>query len=331
MTHKDLNRLRRQSIDKLEEKISNFNNRVKFHDDDFKAIKNKYLKLDYQKRYDRPKLSIKIENMNQLKKVNLNKLDRIYLPIIKDLSGMIDYLDKNQVQIYVWTDKILYGDDLKAYSKLIDPNIDRIRGISVSNLGTYEYFKERYNIDFNGDIGLNIFNSYTASYFLEEMDSVSLSTELNLKQINNISKRIGGNLESIVYGYIPVMISSNCPFASIKNCKDDKKCDSCKFVKAYGLYDRMGMNFKSYRKGHKSIIYNSVPLMLLDKLEEIKRSGVNIFRLEFTEELEEIDVIQSMYYDYLNGNIGYSQAKDFVEAHKEDNNITMGHFYRGII
>lgn len=331
MTHKDLNRLRRAALDQLEDTISNFNNRRAMNEDAYNLLKKKYLKVDAFERTDGFKLSIKIENMAQLMKLNLNQLDRIYLPINEALPSMIDQMRGSDLEVCLWTDKIVYHRDLENYKAIIDANINRIDGIAVSNLGTYECIKEIYDIKMYGDIGLNIFNTYTADYFLDELDSVTLSPELNLKQIHCISDNIKGNLESIVYGYLSAMITRNCPFATIKNCKNDDKCTTCQYAKGYGLYDRKGMNFKSYRKGNHSVIYNSVPLMVLDRLADIKSSGINIFRLDFTHEVEGIDAIQSMYYDYLNGNIDDKQAKDFVKDFKENNEITMGHFYRGII
>lgn len=331
MTHKDLNRLRREALEKLVDKMTNFNSPIKIDEEDYKVVKEDALRLNPFNRDDGIKLSIKIENMGQLRQLNFNKMDRIYLPINGDLESMLDEVENSDLEVYLWTDKILYHDDLEDLKRIVDLNQDRFKGIWVSNLGSLEYFKERYDKKFHGDIGLNIFNSYSASYFLNELSSISLSSELNLKQIKRISNNVKGNLESIVYGYVPVMITKNCPFATIKNCKNDDKCNTCKYSEGYGLYDRKAMNFKSFRRNGHSIIYNSVPLMLLDKLNEINDAGVNIFRLDFTHEKGEIEDIQTMYYDYLNGNIDYNHVLEFVEGYKEDKNITMGHFYRGII
>lgn len=331
MTHGDLNSLRRNALAKLEDKISNFYNRSPLDDKDYNILKTRSLEVKSFDKMEGPKLSIKVESLEQVKKLNLNKLDRIYLPVKGDLPLMIDEVQGYNLQVFLWTEKILYSHDLEKYKRIIDPVIDRLDGISVSNLGTYEFIRTNYQKTINGDIGLNIFNCHTANYFLEKMDSVSLSPELNLQQIRQINDKVHGNMEALVYGYIPAMITRNCPFATIKNCKNDDKCSTCKYAKGYGLHDRMGMNFKSYRKANYSVIYNSVPLFLLDKLGEIKDSGVNIFRLDFTDELEDIDIISSIYYDYLNGNIDQDQARDFVESYRENKDITMGHFYRGII
>lgn len=331
MTHKDLNRLRREALENLEGKISNFNNRIPINDDEYRSMKDRYLSLQPYKKDDGFKLSVKIGNIAQLKKLDLGKMNRLYLPISEELPSMLDEIKDNKLEVFLWTDKILYSEDLQVYKKIIDSNIHRIDGIAASNLGTYEFLKETYDTNIHGDIGLNIFNSHAAAFFLKDISSVTLSPELNLKQIELINKNIKGNLEATVFGYLPVMISRNCPFATVKNCKNDDNCSTCKYAEGYGLYDRKDMVFKAYRRGNSSIIYNSVALMLLDKLEDIRNSGINIFRLDFTSEDEDIELIQSIYYDFLNGNISQNQARDFVEDYKENKDITMGHFYRGII
>src|SRR5690606_12491227 len=111
---------------------------------------------------------------------------------------------------------------------------------AVSNIGTFEFVREMYDLDIHGDIGLNLFNSYTARYFNSNgVASSTLSPELTLGQINNITKNSDFSLEAIVYGYLPVMITKTCPMALVKGCKDDKECSTCNFAKGYGLKDRM--------------------------------------------------------------------------------------------
>jgi putative protease len=71
--------------------------------------------------------------------------------------------------------------------------------------------------------------------------------------------------------------------------------------------------------------------MLLDKLESITNSGIDLVRLDFTNESNHIARLQSVYYDYLNNNIDINETKNFVEQFKEENNITNGHYFRGIL
>lgn len=270
-----------------------------------------------------------IEQYNQL---NLDKLDRIYLGFYEDLDMIINELNTKNKEIYIWTDKILYEENLREMDTIIQPLKNKITGISVSNLGTLKYFMDNYELDIHGDMGLNIFNSYTAKYLYSlGINTLTLSPELTLEQIKNINQRIGGNLEAIAYGYLPAMITETCPMALVKACKDDKDCHKCNFAKGYGLKDRMDMVFYMSRTRGISTIYNSVPLMVLDSIKSILNSGISNIRLDFTWENENIHDIQSIYYDYINDLASKDDVNKFLENFKKHTNITKGHYYRGIL
>ncbi len=93
----------------------------------------------------------------------------------------------------------------------------------------------------------------------------------------------------------------------------------------------MGVTFKMDRKEGFSVIYNSVPLMVLDSLEQISNSGVDMFRLDFTNETNYISKLQSVFYDYLNKDIDVNRVKAFMDEFKQETFITNGHYFRGIL
>ena len=127
------------------------------------------------------------------------------------------------------------------------------------------------------------------------------------------------------------MTTKTCPMALVKGCKDDKECTTCNFNKGYGLKDRMDAVFYMERKQGFTTIYNSVPLMVLDNLNSVYKSGVETARLDFTRETEDIKSIQIAYYDYINGLIDDSEVREFVEKFRFNNKITNGHYFRGVL
>jgi putative protease len=70
--------------------------------------------------------------------------------------------------------------------------------------------------------------------------------------------------------------------------------------------------------------------MILDRLDEVQKSGVTSFRLDFTFE-ENITEIQEMYYDYLNKIVDRNEAVRFMDEFKLKNEVTNGHFFRGVV
>ncbi len=74
----------------------------------------------------------------QFKQLNLNKLDRLYIGFYDKLEKAILEVKAYGKEVYLLTDKILYNRDLNSLKDRIEPVIDMIDGISVSNLGTFQ-------------------------------------------------------------------------------------------------------------------------------------------------------------------------------------------------
>ncbi len=327
-----LNVLRRKAIDELDSKVSDFNERIDLESAKYKENKNNILKFTNAKSKSKKKLSIKVDSISQFHQLDLSKLDRIYLGFYEGLELIVNNLKEKGKEVYIWTDKVLYHDDLIKMYNIIKPIENIIDGISVSNLGSLKYFKDNFKVKIHGDIGLNVFNSYSAEYLNSlGLDSITLSPELNLVQIKSITDNTNIKIESIVYGYLASMTTKTCPMALVKGCSNDNECITCNFNKGYGLKDRMDATFYMERKQGFTTIYNSVPLMVLDNLDSVFKSGVETTRLDFTRETKNITKLQLAFYDYINGLIDELTMKDFVEKFRFDNKITNGHYFRGIM
>jgi hypothetical protein len=86
------------------------------------------------------------------------------------------------------------------------------------------------------------------------------------------------NAEKIIYGNIPLMNTRNCVI---------KNCSSCVNGKSFYLTDRTGAAFPVFcGYEHSNIIYNSVPLWLLDR--PVGCSPVIIFTTESQKRQAEI-------------------------------------------
>ncbi|MCL1878080.1 MAG: hypothetical protein FWF80_04415, partial [Defluviitaleaceae bacterium] len=87
----------------------------------------------------------------------------------------------------------------------------------------------------------------------------TLHPELNMAQIRDIEKCI--DTEAVIYGTLPLMKMKNPPNA-------DK------------LSDRIGTSFPL----HNDKLYNSVPIFMADRLNEVEKCGISHGRLIFTNE-----------------------------------------------
>lgn len=327
-----LNELRRIFVEALDREYANFNDRGPVDKKAYEANKINFFNFKKDSKNEDNNISIKVSNLEQFNQLDLNKLDRVYLGFYEGLDNVIDKIRKYEKEVYIWTDKILYKNDLQNIAQNIGPFINDITGISVSNMGSLEYFKNKFNTRLHGDIGLNIFNSFTLNFFNSMgLSSATLSPELNLNQIKNLLKMTDGEAEAIVYGYLPLMVMKHCPMALVRGCVDDSNCGTCKFAKGYGLKDRIGTTFYMDRKEGFTSIYNSIPIMVLDNLDKVFKNGLSLARLDFTIEKENIKEIQSIYYDYAKGIADEELVKQYLTEFRKTNKITNGHFFRGVI
>jgi putative protease len=327
-----LNLLRREAIEKLDKLVDNMNHRKPIDEEEYNIKRKSYFKYQGKKKDLENKISVRVNTVEQFNQLDLNKLDRVYLGFYENIEKAVNKVQEQGKEVYIWTDKILYQKELDKLGELIDSLKENINGISVSNLGSLKYMQDRYNVRIHGDIGLNVFNSYSLNYLKDAgLGSITLSPELNLNQIKKINEHSDAFTEAIVYGYLPVMVTKHCPMSLVKGCKNDKGCESCQYAKGYGIKDRMNITFKMDRRDGFTNIYNSVPLMVLDSLKQIYNSGVSMARIDFTTESKNIRSIQRAFYDYSKGIIDDNGAREFIESFRENTSITNGHYFRGIL
>lgn len=326
---KELNELRRRAVLQIQERILRSRRSSELSKEEYLLAKEQAVDLT-RKNNAEIGLSIRVSSQLQLDQMDLSKIDRVYLGFNENIENNLKLLKAHEIETYYWTDRILYQKDLEGLGKIVRDNYDLIDGISVSNLGSIMYFKS-FGKRLHGDFGLNAFNSYTSDYFDDYgLYSQTMSVELNLGQIGTILRKVGGVKEAIVYGYLPSMIAKNCPMAVVKGCRDDSECRNCRFAHGFKLRDRMGKDFAMERGEGFTTIYNSVPLMVPESLNSIKEKGITLFRLDFTIE-DDIREIQILYYDYLYGNISRSEVDEFMKRYKLRNEITNGHYFRGVL
>jgi len=131
----------------------------------------------------------------------------------------------------------------------------------VGNVGHFELLKD-LPFRLHGDFRLNLMNSFSADEF-SFLEDVILSPELNLPQMRDLR----GKKRVIVYGRLPLMLLE-------------------KSVGAKALRDRRGVVFPVGKEGGRDLIFNSVPLYMADRGNEMKEKGLTAQHFLFTTESE---------------------------------------------
>lgn len=233
----------------------------------------------------------------------------------KDAIRINDLEDISDVNLYILTPGIIKGE-FNSIVDVIEKLKNKISGIITSNAGIINIYKSQLNVI--GDYKLNIFNSQALSFARRDMGIVSLSLELNRREIKEIMKNKINKVACSIYGKTELMVSEYCPIGSTFGAKSkDKECNGVCTKDTFTLVDRMNESFKVMTDNYcRSHILNNVPLNLIEEMEDLKVMGIETFRVDFKDESssEVRDVL-----DMLKGNCAIDGKL-----------YTKGHYKRGV-
>ena len=316
-----LNQIRRDAIESLSEERVAIKNR---------AYKNKEIAYNPKSfvRDDEVKLRAKVKNIDQLKAiVNYKEIDAIYYEDINTLGEAKTIANENNMNLIYSVPRVLRNKDYKILNKLDkNSNIE----VQTGNLGCVSLFKD------NGiyiDYYLNSFNSETINHYKQEgAKTICISQELNLTEIKETLKHTDAEIESVVYGYTPLMISEYCPMGVlVRDCKKDKRSAICN-KSVYALKDSKSEVFRITQDIFcRSSIYNSKPLCMIDDLIDVKNAGINVFRLDFTfEDASQVKEVVEAHIEVINNDFEMDTKANQFYNNLEKVGITKAHYYKGV-
>lgn len=240
----------------------------------------------------------------------------------------IDIFNKSQDSIDINNLKV--SDDVKIYlllpeiikteftyiCKIIDNNLDKIKGIITDNAGIINRYKNLLEII--GDYKLNIFNSEAVKFYREDLNNVTISMELTRGEIKEALKDKIQGISYVIYGKSELMVSEYCPIGSSFGGKNTtRECNGACIKDEYYLIDEKKAKFKVMTdKFCRSHILNSYATNLVSEIEELKKIGIDTFRVDFKDE-DSIEV---------------NKVLDMIEGKTSINseNYTKGHYKRGV-
>ena len=315
-----LNQMRRDCIELLDKERVSIKNR---------KYKNKIVKYKpvLYNRNKQQEISVKVKNLEQLESALECGVDRIYY---EDTNT----IDKGMSLAMKYNKKVIYSAPRiirnKEYNHLAKANNVGVESVQVGNYGSIDYFKDKkLNIDYY----LNAFNSETINYYKEiGADTLCISQELNINEIKETIKYTDINIESVVYGYTPLMITEYCPMGVIvRDCKKDKRVAKCK-ESIYALRNSKGDEFRvSQDIFCRSTIYNSNVTCMLDNLYELHEIGINVLRLDFTlEDKETVKEVIEAYQEVLSNDYKLATKATKLYNKLDEKGTTAGHYYKGV-
>ena len=216
-------------------------------------------------------ISASVQNKAQLDTAVNSKIRYIYL------EEDVEFEREDGVQYFLAMPYIFRENTIKRYEKMYTEIEKKYDGILIRNWESYAWLKRHeYQKEIRSDYNLYIFNRKTK----EELRRLGIargtaSVELNDREL----ARIGIEEQVLIaYGYQPVMISAGC----IQ--KTSASCDGKGGV--LSISDRYQKKFvvRRYCRDCYNVMYNSAPLFLADKAEEVHALAPAELRLDFTTE-----------------------------------------------
>ncbi len=235
-------------------------------------------------RCDAPVLTVSLRTAAQLTDDLLDAAPAVvYLPLEEALRARraLSALQGSGIEPAVMLPRVYWDRELAQ----VEQGLQTLRAAGVQtalvpNLGGIAAGR-RANMRLRGDYGLEVANRLSAAMYRRlGLESVTLSFEQRLSRLREQEKPLPSEL--IVYGRAPLMITENC----IYEARDGVCRKSCRLEQA--ITDRRRASFPVVRAfGCRNEIYNSVPLWIADRRDELNRCGAWALRLSFTMEAPE--------------------------------------------
>lgn len=331
---KSINNLRRSALEQLSSRRIEIPNRNKKFDIE-QALKLLPNQINNKKKALDPEIIAGIRDLDNAKSALAAGVDTIYIlgdynykanqKLIDEVASLCKAEGRS---IYFVLPQVTRNQEVKHIETMLAGALERWNdlGIVISNLGHIPLARRLKPSLTRGNFSLNVVNSLTANHLSTQgIDSLCISPELNLSQIKELAERSTVDMEGLVYGYIPAMITEYCPNSTAEDCRSCKRRNG-----SYGIVDERDKLFRVINMGNcRNLILNSDVLCVYDNLSSIIDSGVSKLRLDFYVEnnKEVFDIIEA--YKQKLQNLTNNMEHDIINSIKQ-RGFTKGHYFRGI-
>lgn len=295
MPVKQLNELRRDALDQLQDMLLQSHKRNK--QEIISAIDQKADSLCKSTSNHEPAIRTLVYSKEQLNALLCSglKIERLYVPAdlfyLKqaDVNEVISQGKTEGIEIYLSMPRIIRTRD-DAYLSFVKEIMNAFDGILVKNLDTLYFLqKEGYQGRIDTDFMLYNWNKSALQFFDGFRDEFTYPLELSLREIKEL-----GNCNGIyvVYGRTPMMVSANCIRKTTGECRQNANS----FTQS--LKDRYRKELPVYANcAHcYNEIFNAVPMSLHKDFSQLIKNNFTRFRLDFTDESAKKTVEITEYY-----------------------------------
>lgn len=299
-----LNELRREGIKELTEKIQ-----MQYRREEADCETETKKTVEKNSTGKECSISASVQSKAQLEAAVNSGVRCVYL------DEEIEFERENGVQYFLAMPYIFRERTIRRYERMYAKIEEKYDGILIRNWESYAWLRQHaYQKEIRSDYNLYIFNQKAK----EELKDLGIGQGTAPVELNDRELAELGIEEQafIAYGYQPVMVSAGC----IK--KTSASCDGKGGVLT--ISDRYQKEFtvRCYCRDCYNVMYNSAPLFLADKAEEIRKLMPAQIRLDFT--VENKEQVREICKIYMNA---FTEGKKMEPQIRE---YTRGHFKRGV-
>lgn len=210
---------------------------------------------------------------------SFNKMEIVFVPLF-DCYRNIDIVkthQQNGIYVAVEIPRGMFSREEKIIDALLFAKKNGITDALCHNIGAV-YICKKLGIKTHLSYAMNIANSLSLKWAKDYgCEDVELSFELDIKRIKRLRSDIQTGLYG--YGYLPLMMTRNCPVKSGKNT-----CGTCK--NKLKLQDRKGELFTLKCDKVVTEILNCVPLILPKELNDANNHDFTVFHMSVENSVE---------------------------------------------
>lgn len=324
----ELNHLRREAVEAFTQSI-------------LKKTKHKIAKIEIQPQTAKKgkllqkKVNVLVHTLEQFEvAVKQKGVHTIYIESTQELEERLEFAIETAkrygVLCYVALPRIDREEatDKTRLQKYVASEIDGFLVRSAAQYGAVQKSGKSITIDAN----MNILNRESVLFWKEQgADHICLSVENNLTEISSMAD---SDCEMVVYGYLPLMVTQQCPIGNFAGEKHSGRFCQKRFTKElYFLKDRKGEKFPLMPDCERCIctILNGKPLFTLKFYDEILDNAVGSVRLQFTKEgPARVERTIKAYVDATANPENFSAETRFFVQEMGKKGSTKGHFFRGV-
>lgn len=254
---------------------------------------------------------------------------------VEEYREAYDLAKSNRVNLVFNTPRLLQRWQIKSFQELLASFRAFLPdAVEVQNISGISIVKAALDVPIQAGQHLNVYNQATIA-FLAEMgaQSVTLSPELNFAQIERIARHALLPVECIAHGNLELMVSEYCAMGSYLGGLDKGQCSRPCLKETYWLLDRKAEKFPlvtdQYCRMH---VLNGKELSMFPHVSRFGEIGVSRIRVEGKyADVKRLAKLTRLYREFLDLGARHPLVlSDKVDA-IEGNQITRGHYFRGVL